>query len=64
MWLETKAKMGVNEVLSCLDISITKYFFENVSEIFSFSDWCIGQNHNMTIMHHFFIQVHLHRFQK
>ena len=49
-WPETKARRGVNEVVSCLDDYITKYLDPTVHTLHVFTDGCRGQNHNNTMV--------------
>ena len=49
-WPETKARRGVNEVVSCLDDYITKHLDPTVRNLHVFTDECRGQNHNNTMV--------------
>ena len=49
-WPETKARRGVNKVVSYLNDYITKYLDPTLRTLHVFTDGCRGQNHNNTMI--------------
>ena len=61
-WLETNARRGVNEVVSCLDDYISKYLKATARNLHVFSNGCRGQNHNNTVVQYLHSLIVNNRF--
>ena len=61
-WPEFVSQKGSNEVISCLEVYLSK-LPERVTTLYLYSDGCPGQNKNIYLVHYLFTLVKLGEFQ-
>ena len=64
MYTEADAKKGANEVVSFLNHFLQNFVGEGKTQLKIFSDGCVGQHKNLTILRNYHVHIQSGRFNK